>query len=97
MKESVWLGMYSEDGGFNQVLYKWITDKAPTYTNWAAKEPAPKNGKCVSFHLKDSSSYQAGQWQMSSCSYLNGYFCKKPAVLTNKVTTTSSTAGCPPV
>jgi hypothetical protein len=97
VKQSVWLGMYSEASGFNQVQYKWLSGKSPTYTNWAPEEPRVTTDRCVSFYIKTYSSTSAGQWRVSNCNYRNGFFCKKRALLTNQPSTTKSVAGCPPV
>ncbi len=97
MKESLWLGMYTQSSGFNQLQFNWLSNTVPTYTNWAYKEPSTQSGKCVSFHVKDSGFISAGQWKMTNCNYRSGYFCKKKATLTNQITSTKSNAGCPPV
>jgi hypothetical protein len=90
--------MYDELSGFNQVSFKWLSGTQPTYTNWAPNEPN-SNAQCVSMHIRDSSvePFNAGQWLVTSCSYKNGFFCKKKARPMPAPISTTQTPGCPPV
>lgn len=90
--------MYDELSGFNQVSFNWLSGVKPTYTNWASNEPN-SNEQCVSMHIRDSANdpFYAGQWQVTSCNYRNGFFCKKKVQPLPATLTTTQTPGCPPV
>lgn len=99
-KEGIWLGMYDELTGINQVSFKLLSGIQPTYTYWAPVEPLAEGG-CVAMHKKDSSSaasqlFSVGQWMVNKCNFKNSFICKKPVKITSS-TTSQTDPGCPSV